>query len=162
MWPIFLYLAIPNYSELGLLVGISTLVTILLVLIIGKKADQAPQKSVLSLGSFFMAGIWMLRAIFALTPWKLITLDAIGRTAKNTVSIPMMSMTYEHGMREDPLAIAVFFEQALAIGKFLMAVILLFLIQYMNPWIAFFVLSAGASILYQLCKAPSPEEKKLV
>jgi len=158
LWPIFLYLAIPNYSELGLLVGFSTLVTVLLVLVIGKKADQASPKSILSLGSFFLAIIWLVRTISMLSPWKLIALDAIGRTAKNTASIPLMSMTYEHGVREDPLAIAVFFEQSLAIGKFLMAIVLIILIKFINPWVAFFAASALVSLLYQLLKAPGPLE----
>jgi hypothetical protein len=63
-------------------------------------------------------------------------------------------------VREDPLAISVFFEQSLAIGKFLIAIILVIAIKFVNPWMAFFLISAAFSILYQLCKDPGPFDTK--
>jgi MFS family permease len=152
MWPVFLFVAIPHYDQLGLLVGLSTFITVVLVLLIGKKTDQTAKKPVLTLGSLLLSGSWLFRAFLNFLAWQLVVLDAFGRVAKSMVSIPTMAITYEHGIREDPLAIAVFFEQALAIGKFLMAILMIVLMQFVSPWLAFFVVSALASLLYARLK----------
>jgi len=159
-WPIFLYLTVSEYSELGLLVGAATFGTMLLVLGIGKLTDRSPKPRVLSFGSIAMGAIWFIRTVVSLTPFRLFLLDAVGRTGKNTVTVPLMSMTYEHGIREDPLAIAVYFEQSLAIGKLIICGILIG-VAALAPsitatfQIAFF-LAGLASLLYRLLTPPGP------
>jgi MFS family permease len=156
LWPIFIYLVVSEYSELGLLVALSTFVTSALVLAIGKLSDHIPQTNILRFGSLAATMVWVLRAIVTLTPLRFLWLDTAGRTSKNLVIIPLMAMTYEHGVREDPLAIAVFFEQALAIGKFLVALLLIGLASVMDVWTAAFLTAAVASGLYALLKPPQP------
>jgi len=156
LWPVFMYLVVSEFSELGLLIALSTLVTSVIVLVIGKLSDRIAQLKILQFGSVAVAGVWVLRALISLTPLRVLLFDAAGRTGKNLVVIPLMAMTYEHGVREDPLAIAVYFEQALAIGKCAMAVVLLFLATVMNVWAAAFVTAAAASLLYSFLKSPGP------
>ncbi len=159
-WPIFLFLTVPEYSELGLLIGAATFGTMLLVLAIGKLTDRAPQSGVLSFGSIAMSVIWIIRTAVTLTPFRLFLLDTVGRTGKNTVTVPLMSMTYEHGIREDPLAIAVYFEQSLAIGKMLICAALIGVAaiapsQTAAFQLAFFLAALG-SLLYRLLTPPGP------
>lgn len=159
-WPIFLFLTVSQYSELGLLIGISTLGTMLLVLGIGKLTDRAPQPGVLSFGSIALSLVWLVRTAVSLTPLRVFLLDTLGRTAKNTVTVPLMTMTYEHGIREDPLAIAVYFEQSLAIGKMLICGVLVGVATIAPSstaafQLAFFLAALG-SLLYRLLTPPGP------
>ncbi|MEK7570067.1 MAG: MFS transporter [Patescibacteria group bacterium] len=156
LWPVFIYLVVSEYSKLGLLVALSTLITSVVVLGIGKLSDHVPKLNILRFGSLAAAFVWVLRAILTLTPLRFIWLDTAGRTSKNLVVIPLMAMTYEHGVREDPLAIAVFFEQALAIGKCGVALLLIVLASFMDIWVAAFLTAAVASGLYALLKPPGP------
>ena len=158
-WPIFLYLTVSEFSELGLLIGAATFGTMLLVLGIGKLTDRAPQSGILTAGSIAISIVWLVRTAVTLTPFRLFLLDAIGRTGKNTVTVPLMTMTYEHGMREDPLAIAVYMEQSLAIGKFLMCAALIGVAAIAPSTTAAFqlafFLAALASLLYRLLTPPA-------
>ncbi len=156
LWPIFTYLAVSTFSELGVLIAIATLITSLGVLLIGKLTDRATSVEVLRFGSVAASVVWILRALISLTPLRLVWLDAAGRTAKSTVVIPLLAMTYEHGVREDPLAIAVYFEQSLAIGKLFVALLLFFLAGVTNIWPAAFIVAAASSLLYALLKPPGP------
>ncbi len=155
LWPILTFIAVSKYSELGALIAISTLITSVVALLIGKIVDRYSQQSTLKVGAYLQAIVWFVRAGMALTPLRLVCLDAAGRTAKNLVVVPQMAMTYEHGMREDPLAIAVFFEQSLAIGKLIMAVLVIILMQFMAWWFAAFIVAGFASFLYGRLTPPS-------
>ncbi len=156
LWPIFTYLAVSQFSELGALIAVSTLITSLVVLLIGKMSDRNASIDVLRFGSIAASVVWVLRTLISLTPLRLVLLDAAGRTSKSAVVIPLLAMTYEHGVREDPLAIAVYFEQSLAIGKFLVAILLFFLAGVANVWTAAFIVAAASSLLYGLLKPPGP------
>lgn len=155
LWPIFVFVIIGGYADTGFVIAASTLITSILVLLIGKASDKPSKVGVLQIGSWAASFVWLFRVLFRFTPLSLVAADAAGRTAKNLVVVPMLAMTYEHGVREDPLAIAVYFEQSLAIGKLLMALALIGLAQLMDFWVAAFTMSAFASLLYQFLKPPS-------
>lgn len=156
LWPVFMYTVVNSFSSLGFLAAGATFLTSLFVLVIGKLSDRVPQQQVLRVGSNINGVLWVVRTLFRFTPFGVFAMDTLGRTGKNLVIIPLMAMTYEHGVREDPLAIAVFFEQALAIGKLLMGIIIILLAQILDVWIATFVLAGLFGLLYRFVSVPSP------
>lgn len=156
LWPIFVFIVMKGFADTGVAIAISTLVTTAIVLAIGKYSDRISKLRVLRLGTWLLAGVWLLRAIVRFTPLGIVLFDIAGRTSKNLVGVPLLAMTYEHGVREDPLAIAVYFEQSLAIGKFLTAIVLLGLFHFFNTWSVIFVVSGLVTLLYQFLRAPEP------
>ena len=61
IWPIFISIIIVDLLDLGLVVALATLITVIITLYIGKLADYRNKRSILSLGSVFYALAWFIR-----------------------------------------------------------------------------------------------------
>jgi MFS family permease len=152
IWPIFIYIVLKDYLEIGSLVAVATLVTSFLVLYLGKISDKYSKENILRVGSIFYFLSWIIRG-FAGRAWHILSLDAVSRMSKEMIWVPMTAMMYSTGKRLGSLTHAVFFEQSLAIGKFVAAVLVLIIVWlFPSPWIAIFILAGLFSLMYMLYK----------
>lgn len=118
VWPIFIYTIVNNFESTGKLATIATLVATLLALYVGKISDKSSKSVLIKTGAFFTALIYFIR-FMANSFWSIFALDALSRTAKDTVIIPLATVTYERAENTHIMPYVVFFEQSLAIGKLL-------------------------------------------
>jgi len=147
-WPIFIYVIIGDLSTIGSLVASATLVSTLLLLVIGKKTDSSARPILARTGIYGYIGIWVLRSL-ARIPAAVVIVDAISQLTKNMLFVPMSTGIYERASRTLPVSYVVFFEQALSIGKIVAAVLVILLtFIFTDPWWPIFILGALFTFFY--------------
>lgn len=150
IWPIFIALAVKNYTAVGGLIAAATFVTAMVTLIIGRLIDQGKRKQVLRWGAILTALTWVIRPGLR-TVAAIFGSDTIGRVIKNTTYVGIVATSYERAVREkNVIGRSVFFEQGFAISKLLMAVAVIILANFIAPFSAAFYLAAAVSLLYLL------------
>lgn len=155
LWPIFIYTVIKDYLEIGSLVALATLATAILALYLGKICDTYKKESILKTGSFLYAISWITRG-FMRNAWQIFSIDTLSRFSKEMLFVPLVAQTYENAKKMGPLEYAVFFEQSLAVGKFLTALLLFFILQYIvSSWILVFAIAGILTFLYTLLRPVS-------
>ncbi len=122
IWPIFIYVAVQDYADTGKLVTIATLVATLLVLGVGKLTDEWSKQKLARFGTWVYALVWFMR-LCAKGFWGVFTVDMLSRTIKDVVFVPLSTLTYERAESTHIMPYVVFFEQTLALAKFLAAVV---------------------------------------
>ncbi len=148
VWPIFIYVVIHNYAVIGSLIAGATLITMLIVLVIGKKTDTSSRGAVSRTGTLGYVLAWLLRLI-VVTSGLVFFVDALSRLTKNMLYVPLMTDLYEQADRTKVVGSMIFFEQALSIGKILGAAGALVLIAvFRDPWGPIFLIAALFSLLY--------------
>lgn len=152
LWPIFIYVVIKDFLEIGSIVALATLVTSFIVLFLGRLTDRYKKEHIVRWGSAFYAVAWLLRAL-ATRAWHVFSLDTASRIGKETLIVPLVATTYSNAKKTGVLSYMVFYEQSIAVAKFLTAVLLLLILQFVGtPWPAIFVAAAGLSLFYMLLK----------
>lgn len=147
VWPIFIYIVVKNYQETGSLATIATLVASVMALLIGKISDAYNKRNLIKIGSFIYALVWGAR-FMASSFWSTFMIDSLSRTSKDVVFIPLSTLTYERAEASHIMPYCVFFEQALAIGKVLAALLGIVLFSLTGSYIVLFILAALFSLLY--------------
>ena len=149
VWPIFIFTIIKDFLSFGSFVALSTLVTGIVLLYIGKMTDKKDKKKIIKTGTIFYSFAWFTR-LLAVTGLHVFFIDTFSRIFKNVIFVPLMVLTYDRANKSELLKSVVFFEQSLAFGKFLAALIVFILLFFIGGWTAAFVIAAGMSFLYVL------------
>lgn len=149
VWPIFIYLVVRNYQDLGSLVTVATLVATAMALYIGIYTDGHSKRTVLRIGTFFYVLSWLAR-LPVISPFGAFITDALSRTSKSLVFIPTSTLTYERAESTHIMPYIVGFEQALAMGKFLACVIGIIVFASTGSFVALFIVAAIFSLFYFL------------
>ncbi|TSC96173.1 MAG: Uncharacterized protein Athens101410_103 [Parcubacteria group bacterium Athens1014_10] len=148
IWPVFIYLTAKNFFSIGSIIALSTLISSLSILYIGKTADEKDKYKILNSGIIFGSISWFLR-IFTSSPFAVFLLHSSTQISQRLVGIPMMSLVYNQGSKSSIMKTIVFFEMSLVIGKLAaMLVVYLFLFIYPNSFIPAFVLAGLMTLLY--------------
>jgi MFS family permease len=159
VWPVFIATIIADVFDLGLIVALATLITTAVTLYIGKLSDSSNKRKILSLGSTFYSLAWFIR-IFITNTVGVFFVDTMSKLGKNTISIPLMAITYEkakdrrQSKDSNIMNSIVFFEMSLVVGK-LIAIIAIYLALFFIADEAFafkltFILAGSMSLLYML------------
>lgn len=148
-WPLAIFFVIRNAAEMGSVVALATLATALLTLYVGKLTDQHKQRALIRLGSTGSSLTWLAR-IAAVTPLLVFVVDTFSRLFKSILYVPLVEMTYERAVKEGPLKTVIFYEQSLALGKMLAALLLIGLFQFTSNLYFAFVGAAAAALLYRV------------
>lgn len=154
IWPVFIYTVIKDYLSIGTLVAVSTLVTTLVLLYVGRMTDgdSGHRRSLLKIGSIFYSAAWWLR-LLATGPLAVFMVDALSRITKNVIVVPMMAMTYDHAGATSVMKTVVFFEMSLVVGKIAAILISLAALRFLpNSFAAMFIIAALMTMLYSLVK----------
>lgn len=159
IWPIFISLIITDVFDLGLVVALATLITTVITLYIGRLSDLRSKRKILGLGSVFYSLGWFVR-LFINNTVGVFFVDTISRLGKNTLSVPMMSITYERAKEineageKNIMNTVVFFEMSLVVGKILailaIYVTLFFITDQIFAFKLTFILAGSMSLLYLL------------
>lgn len=149
IWPIFIFIIVKNYQDLGTLVTIASLVATGLALLIGVYTDKHGKRRVLLIGGFFYILSWLAR-VPVISAFGAFITDALSRTAKSLVFIPLVAMSYERAETTHIMPYIVGMEQMLSVGKFLAAVIGIIVFAATGSFVALFILAAVFSLFYFL------------
>jgi MFS family permease len=149
VWPIFIFTLVSDLQDLGALVTVATLISTALALYIGMYTDQHSKRAVMRVGTYFMVLSWLARLPIVSSFGVFIT-DALGRTAKSVNFVPMSALTYERAESTHIMPYIIGFEQALALGKFLGAVVGIIVFAATGSFVALFILAAVFSLFYFL------------
>lgn len=150
IWPIFMYLVAEDYLGLGVITAISTFITTLLLLFIGRLTDKSDKQKILRFGVIFYFFSWLIK-IIARTTFGIVVLDTYGRVAKNSISLPVVASTYHAAQDGSVMNTIVSFEMSLVVGKILAIVLCLVLLQFFSPgWNALFILGGLFTLFYLL------------
>ncbi|MFA5991202.1 MAG: MFS transporter [Candidatus Doudnabacteria bacterium] len=147
IWPIFIYLVVKDYKDTGLLSAASSFVAAIIALFLGKISDLYTKRVLIKIGAFFSSVFWLGR-IFAGTFVTAFTSDALSKGAKETLFIPLSTLTYIRAEATHVVPYAVFFEQSLAIGKLSACLIGALLFSLTGSFVVLFILAAVYSLLY--------------
>lgn len=149
IWPIFIFTVVANYQDTGTLVTVATLVATGLALYIGFYTDSHSKRSLLRAGTFIYALTWLAR-LPVVSPFATFITDALSRTTKSLVFIPASALTYERAEETHIMPYIIGFEQMLAIGKMLAALIGIFVFVATGSFMALFIVGAIFSLFYFL------------
>ena len=150
LWPIFLYLTFGALLPTGLAVALSTLITIVVVLYIGKSTDSKDQKLIIRIGALFITLSWFLRLLARGVP-SVMVLDFFSRISKNIFAIPMVAGLYEYASHTSLIKNMIFFEMSLTVGKFCTALFLAAILYVFGPvWQVVFIVGGLLSLLFFL------------
>lgn len=149
IWPIFIYTVVKTFEGTGLLATLSTLVATVLALYLGKVTDTKSKGMLIKIGAFMTSLVYLAR--FMVNGYtSIFAVDALSRTSKDIVFIPLSAVTYERAESTHIMPYVVFFEQSLAIGKLLACLLGIILFGMTGSFLAVFLLAAIFSLLYML------------
>ncbi len=148
VWPIFMFVAFKNFFEMGFIVTLSTFVTALAVLYIGKLSDTKDRKKVLRFGIVATLCSWLLRLV-AQGTFGLFSTDFFSRVSKHIFGVPMVSGLYENAHTHSIVRTVIFFEMSLTVGKIVAAALLALMFTFVHSdWNTAFILGALFSLFY--------------
>ncbi len=147
IWPIFIFVVVKDYKETGLLSASASFVAAIIALFLGKISDQYTKRVLVKIGAFFSSVVWVGR-IFAGNFVSVFAADSASKAAKETLFIPLSTLTYLRAEATHIVPYAVFFEQSLAIGKLSACLIGALLFSLTGSFMVLFILAAVYSLLY--------------
>lgn len=147
IWPIFIYIVVKDYKDTGLLAAAASLLAALFALFLGSKSDQHTKHRLIRIGTYFNSLFWLCR-VFVSGFLTAFAFDTASKTAKETLFIPLTTLTYQRAEDTHVVPYAVFFEQSLAIGKLSASLLGMLLFSLTGSFVVLFVLGAMFSLLY--------------
>lgn len=150
-WPLFIFTVIPAFIVLGAIVSAASLLTSLLLLIVGRLTDTHDRRRILRIGVVFTTLSWLTRPLLA-SPVGVFVSDFWYRLARSFIGIPVAATVYDRAKDGGVMDTVVSYEMALAFGKAVGSGIGLVLVLALGSafWMPFFVVSAIATLLYGL------------
>lgn len=151
IWPVFIYLTVGDYLNLGILTALATFLTTVITLYIGRASDKARPSIVTRWGTIFYFFSWIFR-VLSRSVLGVFSLDTFSRVAKQAIAVPMTADTYHRAQDDNAImSTIVSFEMSLVIGKIIAIILALVLLQIFAPgWNAIFLMAAGMTLLYLL------------
>ncbi len=147
IWPLFIFIIVNGYEETGLLLTISAALSAVLSLYVGKMTDGHPKRPLIKLGAFLTMFSWLARPFFQ-SPNGILAINTSAKVGKNVYFIPLTTVTYERAEARSILPYVVFFEQSLAVGKLLTALLAALLFALVPSFPLLFLLAALLSLLF--------------
>ena len=147
VWPIFIYYTVPDFFEFGTIISISTLIATVVMLYVGMLTDQRSKPLLIRVFAIFNALFWFMRPYFPNLRGIIVT-NTLGTISKNSLIVPVTSMTYDRANETHIMPYSVFFEQNLVIGKLLMMVAILVALQFTASLTPVFIMAGIFSLLF--------------
>lgn len=154
LWPVYVFLAVPALMDVGALVTVASLIAIVIMLYVGKVVDEKKKTHLMQGSAVFYGLTWIIRQ-FAIGFPAVFAFDALTRTGKALVSVPMMAITYRIAGESTPdhaVAYGVFHEFSLSVGKVVMALIGIWILAETQNIYYVFILAGAMTMLYGVLK----------
>lgn len=147
IWPIYLYLLIKNYLNIGLIFTGIALITFICLYFIQKIIDKTSKGKMEKFGSGIVSLTWFGKAVLQNSPLILI-LDAVFRIFFNTFFIvPLVSIAYSHAAREHKVRYILFREVGYRLGDLLAISFFIAVVWFDLPLWSIFIPAAIFSLL---------------
>lgn len=147
VWPIFIYIVVKDYKDTGLLAAAASLLAGIFALFLGKITDQYTKRVLIKVGAFFTSVFWLGR-FFAYNFVTTFAVDSLSKTGKETLFIPLSTLTYLRAEQTHIVPYAVFFEQSLSLGKLSACLIGALLFSLTGSFMVLFIIAAVYSLFY--------------
>jgi MFS family permease len=154
LWPVFMFLVIPQLFSLGLITTVASLIAVMVMLYLGRLMDQQKKLELLAPASVFYGLTWLFR-FFATSLGWVIGFDVLTKLGKATSNLALYEKTFEiSGTRGPDHAIAymVFYEFSLSVGKVFTALLGIWILSITGSITDVFLLVGVLTMLYALLK----------
>lgn len=145
-WPLVLLFTLEDFSKIGSLTFVTTIISAILALFIGKLIDKRNNKKIHVFGVFAAVFFHFCR-IFTKTPIYIYTLDLLDKMNFALFDLPLVAKTYEIGKGSDDADFVIYRETALHFFRLLIIVLIMILIAILPNWRYIFVVAAVGSAL---------------
>lgn len=158
LWPVFVFMALPDYHIIGLVSTGALLLVAASRLYVGKAADVCGRKEKRAWVSATAAAYSLVQLLryLAGSIWGVFAVNFASDTLKSGIAYPYFAYVYSAGGKNDDfLRYAVFYEMSLVAGRALLGLVLLLLSGYFVGaafWFIIFIFAALWSWLYTLLK----------
>lgn len=149
IWPLFIYFIVKDYLQLGAIVSLSFLLSIVAIYAVGLITDSFNKKILIALGSIGMAVVNIFRS-FATTFWQAFGVNLAAIIVMPLLQTPLFSIFYSHADRTRRVEYVVLMEMAGDAARTLLWLLLLLLILTSNQkeFFTFAFFSTAAILLF--------------
>lgn len=148
IWPIFVFLIVKDYLNLGIFSSISTLISLVMLLFIGRLTDKKDRQSIVGYGAIFYFFSWLLKLVTRL-PFGVLLIDIFSRISKDSLAVPITAFTYKNAKDGSVMNSIIFFEMTLVLGKIAAMFICFLALQFIVPgWNTMFIVGAIFTLFY--------------
>ncbi len=149
VWPIFIFMIIPNYKDVGIITTLAIFLTFVVFLWLGRLTDHRRKSLIIARISGLITFSWLFR-MFAFTPFNVLIADTIYKISAHSLSIPLTTLLYKRPRHDRIIEYTAFWMGSLSLGKLLAALLAWFMLFFTHNFLYTFVLAAGLSVLYFL------------
>ncbi len=150
IWPIFISIFFKDYFSIGSLAALSTLISTLLIFYVGRSTDKQDKHQVLRFSTIIYALVWTLRLI-ARTPLGVFLIDSLSRLSKQSLSIPLVSLTYQKARENGVMSSVLIYEMSIVFSKILAALLGIAVLQlWAGSFAGVFAVAGLFTLLYSL------------
>lgn len=146
LWPILLFIVLRDFAVIGLLTGLTVLVSSTIVLVLGRLIDRYDSSKIQSAGVVFVTLFYVARA-FLKTPYAVYLVDLVDRITGLLYALPFETMTYEKARSDRDADFMLYREIPLHTGFFMGSIVCLLLLLAVPQWQYLFFLGIGGALL---------------
>lgn len=149
-WPVFIFMIIPQFNQLGLIVSATILMTSLVMLVVGRLTDTRYRNKLIRIGTIFTLLSHPAR-LLVLNPFGVLAADTFYSVSRSVLGIPYTASVYDEAKNGSIMRSLMVHEMALAAGKALASFTAIALIALFPPgWTAIFIFGAVLTLFYFL------------
>ncbi len=154
-WPLFIFLVVKTYQDVGIVSSASLLIVIALLHFMGKIGSQGKNSAILKTGSNLRSGVHLIRA-FTQSFLAALGINILGDVTSTLVSVPYASRFYRGARKYDIPAYLVDMEIAGALGKMSVWLVLMIGSIFFNIQTALIITFVFAALLMPLLRLIEP------
>ena len=148
IWPIFVFLIVKDYLNLGIFSAISTFVSMIVLLFVGRLTDKSGSKQLVRNGTVFYFFSWLLKLVTRI-PFGVLLLDIWSRVSKDSLAVPITTVNYKNAKDGSVMNSIIFFEMSLVLGKIAAMFVCFIALQFIAPgWNTIFIVGAMFTLFY--------------
>jgi len=123
VWPIFLFTIVGSFAGLGALTSGVTLVSIFIMLWLGRVTDKKGKRRILRLGAYSRSALWGAQAFVSTVPQAFLARSA-AQIAAEFLWLPFDTIVYNNASAGNPFEYVILREWALNLGRLLMLILM--------------------------------------
>ncbi len=152
IWPIFIIIIIKDIEKTGLIISLSTILSILIYYFFGKISDKLNKLRLIKMGSYLYSLSWIIR-LFSKNFYSVLATDSFKNVSQKILRIPWEAHTYELTKRTDYLEFIIMKENIFNISRIIIFTILIPIFYFdFYPFTISIILGGVFSLGYQYIK----------
>ncbi len=159
IWPLFIFLAVETYQDVGLIATVSLLTSILVLRTVGKMGDRGKNSAVLKLGSTMRSAVHVIRT-FSRSFFNTLGVNLLGDLTDNMTAVPYTMRFYEGARKYGIAPYLTDMEIAGGLGKVFPWLIILILGAHLDLRTTLIVTFVTAALLTPFIRLIEPLQEK--